>query len=267
MRLSRIILSAAIAAMLASCSASKPALPYFQDIATATEGAFPGSDYTPVIMPDDELLITVYSKNPGATAIYNIPLANPATRDAMVSSTTPKHLTYLVNSKGDINFPVLGKIHVEGLTVEQLADKLTEEIGKNVDHPSVLVKLLNFNVNVAGEVNNPGRIQVNTHRFTILDALAASGDLTEYGNRSNVLIVREVDGKKRYARLNLNATDLFNSPYYYLRQNDYIYVEPNKVKESNAKYDTNSAYKLSVISTIVSAASVIASLVIALSVK
>ena len=105
------------------------------------------------------------------------------------------------------------------------------------------------------------------NRITILDALAKAGDLTEYGERSNVLIIREENGQRTYAHVDLNSSDLLTSPYYYLQQNDYIYVSPNKIKQANSKYNTNNSYKLSVTSTIVSACSVIASLIIALAVK
>lgn len=133
--------------------------------------------------------------------------------------------------------------------------------------PQVYVQLVNFVVNVAGEVKNPGQIPVKRNRMTILDALSAAGDLTEYGERSNVLIIREENGERKFAHLDLNSSDLLTSPYYYLQQNDYIYVEPNKIREANSKYNQNNSYKLSLTSTIVSAASVIASLVIALTVK
>lgn len=120
---------------------------------------------------------------------------------------------------------------------------------------------------MAGEVNNPGQIRVTRNRFSILDALSAAGDMTPYGERSNVLLIRENNGKKEYVHLDMNKSDVLDSPYYYLQQNDYIYVEPNKVRQANSKYNQDNAFKLSVISTVVSAASVIASLVIALTVK
>ena len=120
---------------------------------------------------------------------------------------------------------------------------------------------------VAGEVKQPQTIRVDRNRISILDALAAAGDLTEYGERSNVLVIREENGERKFAHLDLNSSEVLTSPYYYLQQNDYVYVAPNKVRQSNSKYNTNNSFKLQVTSTIVSAASVIASLVIALTVK
>lgn len=268
MKLRNILITAAVALTLTSCSSHKETvLPYFADIRTVTEGTMPAGDYMPVIQPDDELYISVNSLTPEATAIYNLPVANPATASDITASVTPRQQTYVVDAKGDINFPILGTIHVAGLTTEQLQKQLTEEIGKDVDNPHVRVQLVNFTVVVAGEVNQPSTIKVDRNRFSILDALSAAGDLTPYGERSNILLVREENGERKFVHLDLNSSELLKSPYFYLQQNDYVYVEPNKVRQSNAKYNQDNAYKLQVTSTIVSAASVIASLVIALTVK
>lgn len=129
------------------------------------------------------------------------------------------------------------------------------------------VSLVNFTVVVAGEVRTPQTVKVNRNRFTILEALSAAGDLTEYGERSNVLLIREESGERKYVRINLNESDILTSPYYYMQPNDYLYVSPNNVRQENSKYNQNNGFKLSIISTVVSAASVIASLVIALTVK
>lgn len=267
MTLKTFALSVILAVGLASCNSSKTVLPYFVDISDVKEGQLPKNDYMPVIEPDDELYISVTSAVPEATAIYNIPNYNPATREVILSNTSPRAATYIVDSKGDISFPVLGTIHVQGLNTEQLTDLLVELIGRDVKDPIVTVRLSNFTVVVAGEVKTPKTIQVDRNRITVLDALAAAGDLTEYGERSNVLVIREENGKRTYAHLDLNSSETLTSPYYYLKQNDYVYVAPNKVRQANSKYNQNNAFKLSVISTIVSASSVIASLVIALTVR
>ncbi len=253
--------------LASSCSSPKTVLPYFTDISDVKEGTLPKADYLPTIEPDDELYITVNSVNPSATAIYNLPLANPAYNWGFSENRIDKQMTYVVTSKGDINFPVLGTLHVAGMTTEQLREDLIKRLSKDVEDPMVNVALVNFKVNVAGEVKNPGQIELKGNRCTILDALTAAGDLTEYGERSNVLVIREENGERRFAHLDLNSSAMLNSPYYYVKQNDYIYVEPNSIRQSNSKYNQNNSFKLSVISTVVSAASVIASLVIALTVK
>lgn len=253
--------------LLASCSTHKTTLPYFTDISGNTQGELRELDYLPTIQPDDELLISVSALNMNAVQPYMMPLGNPAAREDILRTTSPTYLPYIVDSKGDIVMPVLGKIHVEGKNVEQLASELTTMISRDVDNPVVRVELLNFKVVVAGEVTKPSSIPVKSNRITILEALSQAGDLTPYGERENVLVIREENGKRTYAHVNLNSSDLLNSPYYYLKQNDYIYVEPNKVRQANSKYNQDNSYKLSVISTVVSASSVIASLVIALAVK
>lgn len=267
MKLSYISIFIAALVCFSSCSSQKNNLPYFVDLQNDISGTLDTMSYLPEIKPDDELSISVTSLNPHATAMYQMPLINPATTLTLQSNSTPRFQTYIVDSEGDIDFPVLGKIHVSGKTTEQVEKYLTDEISKTVKDPIVDVRLLNFEISVAGEVKQPGRYPLSRQRMSVLDALASAGDLTEYGERSNVLIVREENGKRVYAHLNLNSSDVLNSPYYYLRQNDYIYVTPNCIKQSNSKYNTNNSYKLSVISTVVSASSVIASLVIALTVK
>lgn len=267
MKVKALISSIFIVIVLSSCSSNRTVLPYFTDISTVKEGTLPGDVYLSKIQPDDELFISVTSASPEATALYNLPLNNPATKELIGQYVSPTAQTYIVDSKGDILFPEIGKMHVAGMDVEQLQEALTKKISKDVHDPIVRVELVNFKVNVAGEVARPGQISVRRNRYSILDALSAAGDLTQYGERSNILVIREENGEKKYAHLNLNSSDILTSPYYYVRQNDYIYVEPNKVRQSNSSYNQDNAFKLSVVSTVVSAASVIASLVIALTVK
>ncbi len=255
------------AILLSSCSSTKTVLPLFTDISEVQEGTIGKLDYAVSIQPDDELYISVLSSYPDATAHYNLPLSNPATRDALTTPSSPQVQTYIVNSEGIITMPTIGEIRVVGLTTEELQKQLTEIIHKDVADAVVRVELLNFQVVVAGEVAKPSTVKINRNRFSVLDAISAAGDLTPYGERSNVLVIREEDGVRKYARLNLNSSEILTSPYFYLKQNDYIYVEPNEIRRANAKYNQDNAYKLTVISTIVSAASVVASLVIALSVK
>lgn len=256
-----------MALLMTSCSTPKPALTVFKDIQAQSDGTLKTLAPAITIKPHDELLITVTSLVPSATAPYNLPLRNPATQDALLLTQQPEMQTYVVNSEGDINFPVLGKLHVEGMTLQRLTDNLTERISAEVKDPVVRVELVNFKVNVMGEVKTPGKYDVAGERFSILDALAAAGHMTEFGDRTNVMVVREEDGEIVYHKIDLTKSDVVSSPYYYMQQNDVVMVSPTPTRESNARYDTNNAYRIQVVSTIVSAASVIASLVIALTVK
>lgn len=255
-----------LALSFASCNTERSPLTYFSDIdSISMAGPVALGDYQVKIEPTDELFITVTSLSPEATAQYNLPLTNPGTTSTLgVSTGQLQQQTYVVNSSGDINFPALGKLHVAGLTIDQLEKDLIARISRDVADPVVRVELINFKVNVAGEVKDPQQIEVKSRRFSVLDALAAAGDLTEYAERNNVLVIREENGKRISGRINLNSGESLNSPFFYLKQNDYVYVEPNKIRKDNSKYNQNNAYKLSVISTIVSGCSVVASLVIAL---
>ncbi|MGM9843046.1 MAG: polysaccharide biosynthesis/export family protein [Muribaculaceae bacterium] len=263
----RLILCASVALIMASCSSSKESLTYFEDIKETKDGVFDAPSYEIVISPDDELLITVNSSEPDAVIYYNVPLVNPSQRDMLQGSFNPQLQTYIVDSNGEITYPLLGKIKVSGMTVEGLRNYLTGVIQKDVSDALVRVELVNFYVKVLGEVKQPGRYKVSNQKFSVLDALATAGDMTEYGVRENVTVIREENGKLVYHHLNLNSSEIFTSPYFYLRQNDVVYVEPNIAQQDASKYNKNNAYKVSVISTIVSACSVVVSLVIALTVK
>ena len=165
---------------------------------------------------------------------------------------------YTVDKDGYINFPVLGKVHAEGLTISQLTDTLTTEISKSVNDPIVNIHFANYQVTVLGEVTRPGRYNVSSERITIFDALGLAGDMTPYGKRENVLIARETEGKMQFERLNINNPSIFTSPFYYLQQNDVIYVEPNGVRAVNSQ---NISLYLSMITTLGSMATVIVSVV------
>ena len=267
---------AALVIALTGCSSGKTQLPYFKDI-DVNQLNVPIGDFSVKIVPDDELLINVSAANPEAVEEYTVPYQHPRqrdfnfgssqTRESFVLSTRKSNLSlqpYVVNTDGFINFPVLGKIYVAGMTLDGLAEYLTEKISEKVVDPIVTVELTNFHVNVIGEVNHPGMFIVNRERFSVLDALAQAGDLTSYGERNNVMIIREEDGKRVAHRLNLNKAESLSSPYFFLRQNDVVYVEPNTVRQANAKVDNDRQFRLSMTSVIVSAVSVIASLAITL---
>ncbi len=266
MKLKYFVMYVVATMLLSSCGTSKNSLTYFENL-EGTSGTVPMTDYGIKIQPDDELIITVTSDVPDATAVYNLPLNNPAERGNTLITAAPTMQTYLVDETGYIKMPVLGALHVSGMTTSELENALEKKISKDVENPFVRVDLVNFRVNVLGEVLKPGAYDVERERYSVLDALADAGDLTPYGERSNVLIIRENGDVKEFHRINLNSAEALSSPYFYLQQNDVVYVEPNNIRKDNSKYNQNNAYKLSLTSTIVSACSVIASLVIALTVK
>lgn len=269
MKIKNLIILAALIITLTGCkTTTENTLSYFRNLGDTTSGIMPqGSDYEIKIVPEDELSILVTSSVPEATAMFNQPQSNTARRGDMSTQPSPRLQTYIVNKDGDIVMPVIGRLNVVGKTTREVEQMIVSRVSPTVKDPFVRVELIGFYINVMGEVKNPHRIFVNSERFTLLDAISAAGDLTEFGERDKVLVIREENGQQTYHRLSLADSNVFSSPYFYLQQNDVVYVEPNQIRIDNSKYNQNNAYKLSVISTIVSAASVVASLVIALAVK
>ena len=191
------------------------------------------------IQPDDLLSITVSSLNPESSILFNngvLPAsssANSTEANTASSAVTNRRENegYLVDREGYINFPVLGRIKLAGLTKEEAIQKMSTEIRKYVKNPIVSIRLMNFRVTVIGEVNNPASFNAPRESINILEALGLAGDMTAFGKRENVLIIREKNGVRTATRLNLNNKAVLESPYFYLQQNDIIYVEPeNKTK-------------------------------------
>ncbi|HEY8397248.1 MAG TPA: polysaccharide biosynthesis/export family protein [Flavihumibacter sp.] len=185
------------------------------------------------IKKGDLLSILVYSDNKEATEIYNQPQTggNPAVGANMGSAAlTLTGRGYQVDNNGEIYFHSLGQVQVAGLTKNQLADLLKERLRPYLQNPYVVVRFANSRITVMGEVLKPGVIEVPDQKISILDAIGLSGDLTNFARRDNVLVVREVDGKRTAARLDLRSADIYSSPYFYLQQNDLVYIEPNRKK-------------------------------------
>jgi len=186
----------------------------------------------PVIQKNDLLNIVVSSLNPEASAVFNSPRGYP------VSTNRPEEAGgYLVRSDGNIQFPILGAIRAEGLTTEALKESIARDLKdrKLLVDPIVSVRYLNFRITVLGEVGKPSVISVPNERINVLEALGLAGDITVFGRRDNVMLIREENGSKTIRRLNLNSPGFLTSPYYYLRSNDIIYVQPSngKIASSN----------------------------------
>lgn len=211
-----------------------------------------------IIRPGDAITIFVSALDQEAVVPYNLPTVAFAAPGATQVQTTPMLQYYVVDESGDVELPVLGKIHVAGLKRKEIEAAVKQRLEQQVMNPMVQVNLIGAKVSVLGEVNRPGQVALNNGRLTILDALAAVGDLTIYGRRDNVLVTREVDGKIQTARINLRDANLYASPYYYLQQNDVVYVSPNKVRAISS---ANAGLWLSMVSTVASAATVIVTVV------
>ena len=211
------------------------------------------------IKPKDLLSITVVTSEPAAARNYN--LIAPQISDVNTSLySTPTMQTYLVDNEGNIDFPILGKIHTAGLTrgeLEAQIQKLLAPAFSN-EHPIITIRITNYSVNILGEVVRPGKYVTANDRITIFDGLAMAGDMTLYGRRDNVKVLREsADGNKKYIMVNLNDKNVVNSPAYYLEQNDVVYVEPNNVRARTTYIGSAETLSVSVVSIFISVASLI----------
>lgn len=217
--------------------------------------------YDARIMPKDELTVTVSCpEDPDAALAFNQTAPNVLGSSTKTLTSQPSLQPFLVTNEGVIDYPVLGKLKVEGLTVNQLEDLIASKIEGTYlkARPIVTVRLSNYKISVLGEVASPGTYTVPSEKISIYGALAMAKDLTIYGRRDNVKLIREdADGKKSIHVLNLNDANLINSPYYYLQQNDVVYVTPNKTKSKNSDIGSSTSYWVSSISILVSVASLV----------
>lgn len=204
------------------------------------------------IMPKDELTITVNTTNPEASAPFNLQSGDKG-------STAFKG--YLVDNSGFINFPVIGKVHVVGLTKTECEDLIKSKIQPylaRTENPVVSVRMSSYHITVLGEVGHPSVIPVSTEKISVLEAIAQAGDLGVYGKRNNILLIREdARGEKHAVRLNLNDANIINSPYYYLQQNDVLYVQPNSVKAKTSNIGSSTTIWFSFIGIVTSVASLL----------
>ena len=237
-----------MAILLFSC-ASKKDLVYYQDIDNMgqKEKSF---GYEIKIQPDDLLMIIVSADDVESAIPFNLKSVNLPSNLSTAGGveTTQK---YLVDMKGEIEFPVLGKLKVSGHSRTEVLKMLKEKIAKYIENPIINIRIMNFKVTVQGEVNMPGTYQVDSERITLPEALSMAKDLTIYGKRNNILIVREIDGVKSYNRVDITKSDFINSPFYYLSQNDLVYVEPNKTKINGASVGANTGVIISATSLLI----------------
>jgi len=180
------------------------------------------------IQPDDLLEIGVYAADPVAVAPFTLQGIGARTKEE--NNVTGNN--FLVDQQGDIEFPILGKLHLAGLSIEQARDTFKAKIGQYINNPIVNVRWLNFKFTVLGEVARPATYTLPERNVTVLEGIGLAGDLTNYGNRKNILIIREQDGRREFGRIDLQDRNVFSSPFYYLKQNDVLYVEPLKQKTS-----------------------------------
>ena len=244
---------------MVSCTSYKN-VPYLQNPEVVNSYMDSLPMYDAKIMPKDLLTITVNTSDPEAAAPFNLVVQSPI-NVARTSNLTqqPSLQQYLVNNDGFIDFPVLGRLQVGGLTKNEAENLIREKLGDYLrETPIVTVRMSNYKIAVLGEVARPGMFTVNNEKVNIFEALAMAGDLTVWGLRDNVKLIREdATGKREIINLNLNNAEIVTCPYYYLQQNDILYVTPNKTKAKNSDIGQSTSLWFSATSILVSIASLL----------
>lgn len=259
MKTKSFLLIALLGWMITSCSSYKN-VPYLQNVQDIEAVQMELPLYDAKIMPKDLLTVTVNTTDPEAAAPFNLTVqsAVDVARSASIVQQ-PALQQYIVSNEGTIDFPVLGRLQVGGLTKNEVENLIREKLKPYLKEvPIVMVRMPNYKISVLGEVARPGTFVVNNEKVNILEALAMAGDMTIWGMRDNVKLVREdAMGKREIILLNLNEADLLTSPYYYLQQNDILYVSPNKTKAKNSDIGQSTTLWISATSILVSLASLL----------
>ena len=232
-----------VACFVVSCAPSKDVV-YFQD-ASQFETLVDDNTFSTKFKVDDLLSIHISTLDPEASAPFNL------FRGAEEGGIRPEQVNYLVDKNGEIDFPVIGKIKIEGLSPSETRDLLREELKDYLKDPIINIRIRNFTVTVLGAVNRPGTYPVNGEQITIMEALGLAGDIAIKGRRDNVMVIRDFDGTKVYNRINLNQKDALKSPVYYLTQNDVVYVEPNKSGKTQSNFDQRTSIAVSIVSVLI----------------
>lgn len=267
----RTVIIVAVVFSMAACSSAKR-MGYFQDVPDSlTSKAVAQAVYkSPTVQVDDILQITVQTLDPGATMAINQPnsaswplsgsgTASGATGGSTGGAAAPNPGSavsgFLVDHDGNIELPLVGKVQVKDKTTDEVRELVRQKAAQFYKDPVVNVRLANFKITVLGEVNRPSTYIMPSEKVTLLDALGMAGDMTIYGRRENVMVIREENGQKQFARFDLNNSNLFTSPFYYLKQGDVVYVEPNKQKVNGS--DVSAVRRISIITAVTTLAIVL----------
>ena len=247
--------------LLTACQSYKK-VPYFQNVEVVNEAEQQEKLYDAKIMPKDLLTIVVSCTNPELAIPFNLTVASNAGIAVSTSSyvtTQPVLQPYLVDNEGNINFPVLGELKLGGLTKREAEQLIIDKLKPYMkETPIVTVRMVNYKISVIGEVTRPGTFTISNEKVNLLEALAMAGDMTVYGLRDNVKLIREdANGKQQIVTLDLNKAETILSPYYWLQQNDIVYVTPNKAKARNSDVGNSTSLWFSATSILVSIVSLL----------
>lgn len=239
--------------LLASSCVPRKEIAYFQNM-SEMEAEHDASRQALKVQTNDLLTITVSAANIEAVQPFNLPVTSAPRLGGSTGtiSGSMQLQSYLVDSDGNIEFPVLGTLHVAGKTRQELIRSLKEDISDYVRDPIVNINITNFQVTVIGEVNQPGTFTVPDERVSLSKALGFAGDLTIYGRRDNIKVIREIGDRTTHEILDITQSDVLNNPYYYLQQNDVVYVEPNSAQRQASSYNRNASVYISIASVLIS---------------
>ena len=253
-----LILKLALLNFIFNSCASRQDIAYFQDekIANFTQ---PKLFYDLIYQPNDMLTIDVNGLDPATVNPFNLATV-PYNISLIEARSNTRMQTYIVDKDGNIDFPVLGKVKIGGLTRQEATDLLESKISEYVKNPLVNIRITNFTITVLGEVNNPGTFIIQDEKVTLAEALGLAGDLTIFGERKNILLVREVEGVKKFSIIDLTSVRSLSASTFGLKQNDIIYIEPNSAKIRTSTYNQNNSVLISAIGTLTSVAALIISL-------
>jgi len=244
---------------ITSCK-TREKLVYFQNGVSGSDSSIVNtSNYTPTFKKDDLLSIVVTGDNPEAAIPFNLPVSLTSRAiSSGYSGGNPERIGYLIDENGNVNMPFLGAIQLSGLSRLEAVSLIESKLSVYINHPIVNFQILNYKITVLGDVARPGTFKVPNERITLLEAVGLAGDLRITGSRKNVLVIRDTDGVKKEYRIDLTSSDLFNSPVYYLEQNDMVYVEPSSTARSRSSLlVTTSGIFISLTSLILTTVSII----------
>lgn len=244
--------------LLSACQSYKN-VPYLQDVSEKYQDTLSVKLYDATIMPKDLLTIVVSCTTPELAAPFNLIIATQLNTGLIHTTTQPVLQQYLVDNDGKIDFPVLGELHLGGLTKKQAEKMIVDRLKPYMkETPIVTVRMVNYKISVIGEVARPGTFTISNEKVNLLEALAMAGDMTVYGLRDNVKLIREdATGRQEIITLDLNKSETILSPYYWLQQNDIVYVTPNKAKARNSDIGNSTSLWFSATSILVSLASLL----------
>lgn len=262
MKVFKLLCMIVLTALTGACTSYKK-VPYLQNSETVDLSQLPKSLYDAKIMPKDLLTITISTTDPQAAVPFNLTIQTPySTSGNKYTTTQPSLQQYLVDNEGNIDFPVLGKLHIGDMTKTDVEKMIQQKLQPYLkETPIVNVRMVNYKISVLGEVTRPGTFTVSNEKVNIFEALALAGDMTIWGRRDNVKLMREdSQGERKIVELDLNDANVIGSPYFYLQQNDVVYVTPNQKKAKNSDVGTQTSFWFSGVSILISIATLIVTL-------